>query len=76
MMYSLFGLHLSESSYQQENRIKIAALGGVEALVNLCNQSHDDAVLENAAAALGNLADADINRIRITEIGGLEPLVR
>lgn len=33
-------------------------------------------MLENAAAAIGALSSSDSNRMRVADIGGLEPLVR
>lgn len=45
-----------------EGRQRIGELGGVETLVLLCTESKSDAVHENAAAALANLADDEANR--------------
>ena len=45
-------------------------------MVWLCAHSKNDAVLESAAAALGNLAYYnDLNRMKVAETGGLLALV-
>lgn len=46
-------------------------LGGVETLVRLCEESKSNAVLQNAAAAIANLADDQESREKVAKLVSL-----
>ena len=58
------------------NQVKIAALGGIEALLKAmgAHPTHAE-VQEQTCRALGNLAGNDANRVKIAALGGIEAIL-
>ncbi|CAE7246864.1 VAC8 [Symbiodinium sp. CCMP2592] len=65
---------LRDLAADDDNRVFIAAAGGIPALVDLLTSSTPDAQ-RHAASALWNLAVDDDNKISIAEAGAIPPLV-